>query len=145
MSIVTRLTMIVAMCVVLPACSSNMTRFDPPSLGMKQSGISEDTPINGNRARRDFAQQGDYAQQDQYSDRSYAKPDYRQSQYNRDFKQSDYQNSANRYNSNRGQYNNSGRNNYEDYRKQYTQKQYAAQSCSKLYLCTAVTLERNFQ
>ncbi|MBO6548486.1 MAG: peptidoglycan DD-metalloendopeptidase family protein [Rhizobiales bacterium] len=130
MSIVTRLTMIVAMCVVLPACSSNMTRFDPPSLGMKQSGISEDTPINGNRAQRENAGRN-YAQQDQYSDRSYAKPDYRQSQYNRDFKQSDYQNSANRYNSNRGQYNNSGRNNYEDYRKQYTQKQYAENQYSQ--------------
>lgn len=125
MSIVTRLTMIVAMCVGLPACSSNMTRFDPPSLGMKQSGISEDTPINGNRAQRD-----------QSADRSYAQPDYRQSQYNRDFKQSDYQRSADRYNSGKNQYNSVrsndyGRNDYKDYRQQYSQKQYAENKYSQ--------------
>ena len=66
MSSVTRLSLIVALCVGLPACSSNMTRFDPPSLGMNKDGISEDTPISGRRDGRD-----------QYSDRSYAQPDYR--------------------------------------------------------------------
>lgn|GEM_PF-184550 len=125
MSIVTRLTIIVAMCLVLPACSSNMTRFDAPSLGMKQSGISEDTPIDGNRVQRD-----------QSSDRSYAQPDYRQSQYNRDFKQSDYQKPADRYSSSQNQYNNTrtndyGRNNYNDYRQQYSQKQYAENKYSQ--------------
>jgi len=111
-SSVTRLSLIVALCVGLPACSSNMTRFDPPSLGMNKDGISEDTPISGRRDGRD-----------QYSDRSYAQQDYRQSQKIRDFKRSDYQQSGDRYSYNR----NTTQNNYKtDYqRQQYSQRQYA--------------------
>ena len=113
MSSVTRLFLIVALCVALPACSSNMmTRFDPPSLGMIKDGISEDTPISGRRVERD-----------QYSDRSYAQPDYRQSQYNRDFKRSDYQQSGDRYSYNRNSYENNYKTDYQ--RQQYSQKSYS--------------------
>lgn len=122
MSIVTRLTLIVAMCVVLPACSSNMTRFDNPSLGMKQKGISEDTPINGNRSERD-----QYSSHQNYQQSDYKKPDYRQSQYNQDYKKpdyrSDYQKPADRYNYSQKQYSSERANDYG--RRQYSENKYS--------------------
>lgn len=73
MKIVKRLTFLAAICLVLPACSSNITRFDAPVMGMSE------VPLEKRRLGRD-----------QRADR-YAANDYRN-----DYNQQKYQNSYDR-------------------------------------------------
>lgn len=116
MSNVTRLSMIVAMCVGLPACSSNMTRFDYPVLGMNEGPAPESkkqTQFDKTYGQNDYKARNDYRSSD------YQQPDYRQSQY----KQDDYSRPDYRQSYDRKSFNQDYKSEYSTRRQSY--KQYA--------------------
>lgn len=91
MSRVTRFTFVLAVCAGLPACSSEMTRFDYPALGMNNGKSNE---VQENSANNSY-QNSDYQQSQQRSPDQYK---YDQGRYNND------QYAQNRYSDNRDVY-----------------------------------------
>ncbi len=87
MIIVRRLVIIVAVAGLLPACSSEMTRFDVPVMGMKKSPEPDYTKRYDDGVQRKYSQTNDYGYNDQ-PDYKTGRRDYSRSEYGQD--QQDY-------------------------------------------------------